>query len=165
MLGVHTPEFAFEKNLDNVRRAMQQMKIDYPIVIDNDYSIWRAFKNQYWPALYFLDVRGRIREHHFGEGEYERSERAIQQLLADAGVADVCSGVVSVEASGIEAAADWANLKSPENYLGLRAHAELRVAWRRRVGSALACIPPLGGWRSISGRLPATGRWAIRRSC
>ena len=81
-------EFAFEKNLDNVRRAVQQMKIDYPIVIDNDYSIWRAFKNRSWPALYFVDARGRIRDHHFGEGEYERSERVIQRLLADAGVAD-----------------------------------------------------------------------------
>ena len=74
MIGVHTPEFAFEKNLDNVRRAVQQMRIDYPIVVDNDYSIWRAFNNQYWPALYFVDARGRIREHHFGEGEYEQSE-------------------------------------------------------------------------------------------
>ena len=118
MLGVHTPEFAFEKNLDNVRRAVQQLKVDYPIVIDNDYSIWRAFKNQYWPALYFVDARGRIRDHHFGEGEYERSERIIQRLLADTGVA-AASGVVPVTASGVEAPADWANLKSPENYLGL----------------------------------------------
>ena len=119
MLGVHTPEFAFEQDLDNVRRAVQQMKIDYPIVIDNDYSIWRAFKNQYWPALYFVDARGGIRDHHFGEGEYERSERVIQRLLADAGVADAGSGVVSVTASGVEAPADWPNVKSPENYLGL----------------------------------------------
>ena len=119
VIGVHTPEFAFEKNLDNVRRAVQQMKIDYPIVIDNDYSIWRAFKNQYWPALYFLDARGRIRERHFGEGEYERSERIIQRLLADAGVADAASGVVSVDGSGVEAPPDWRNVKSPENYLGL----------------------------------------------
>jgi len=119
VIGVHTPEFAFEKNLDNVRRAVQQMKIDYPIVIDNDYSIWRAFKNQYWPALYFVDARGRIREHHFGEGEYERSERIIQRLLADAGVADAASGVVSVDGTGVEAPPDWPNVKSPENYLGL----------------------------------------------
>jgi hypothetical protein len=119
MLGVHTPEFAFEKNLDNVRRAVQQLKIVYPIVIDNDYSIWRAFKNQFWPALYFMDARGRIREHHFGEGEYERSERIIQRLLADGGVAGAASGVVSVGARGVETPADWGNLKSPENYLGL----------------------------------------------
>ena len=70
VIGVHTPEFAFEQNIDNVRRAVRQMRIEYPVVIDNDYSIWRAFKNQYWPALYFIDARGRVREHHFGEGEY-----------------------------------------------------------------------------------------------
>jgi hypothetical protein len=118
MIGVHTPEFAFEKNVDNVRRALKQIGIEYPIVIDNDYSIWRAFKNQYWPALYFLDVRGRIRQRHFGEGEYERSERAIQRLLSEAGVASVSNEIVSVDASGIEVAADWDNLRSPENYLG-----------------------------------------------
>jgi thiol-disulfide isomerase/thioredoxin len=118
LVGVHTPEFAFEKNLDNVRRSLKQMRVEYPIVIDNDYSIWRAFKNQYWPALYFLDVRGRIRDRHFGEGEYDRSERIIQRLLADAGVAGVGSGLVSVEGKGIEAAADWANLRTPETYVG-----------------------------------------------
>lgn len=117
VIGVHTPEFAFESNFDNVRRALQPMKIEYPIVIDNDYSIWRAFRNQYWPALYFLDTRGRIRQHQFGEGEYERSERAIQRLLSDAGVANVSSGIVSVVGSGLELAADWANLKSPETYV------------------------------------------------
>ena len=75
VIGVHTPEFPFERNVDNVRRAVQQMRIDYPIVIDNDYAIWRAFNNQYWPALYFVDGRGRVRQHQFGEGEYDRSER------------------------------------------------------------------------------------------
>ena len=87
VIGVHTPEFGFEENLENVRRAVQQMRIEYPVVIDNDYAIWRAFKNQYWPALYFIDARGRVRDHHFGEGEYQRSETAIQRLLAEAGVA------------------------------------------------------------------------------
>jgi thiol-disulfide isomerase/thioredoxin len=119
VIGVHTPEFAFEKDLDNVRRSVQQMKIEHPIVIDNDYSIWRAFSNQYWPALYFVDARGRVRDRHFGEGEYEQSEVRIQRLLADAGVAGVPTGLVSVVGSGIEAPADWGNLKSPENYLGL----------------------------------------------
>jgi thiol-disulfide isomerase/thioredoxin len=118
VIGVHTPEFAFERNVDNVRRAVQQMKIEYPIVIDNDYSIWRAFKNQYWPALYFLDPRGRIRQHHFGEGEYERSERAIQRLLSEMAVASTSNGIVSVDGSGFEAAADWTNLRSPETYVG-----------------------------------------------
>ena len=117
VIGVHTPEFEFEKKVDNVRRAIRQMRIEYPIAIDNDYSIWRAFDNQYWPALYFIDARGRVRHHHFGEGEYERSEQTIQRLLADAGAA-ADSGVVSVEAAGVEVPADWDNLRSPENYLG-----------------------------------------------
>ena len=85
VIGVHTPEFAFEKKLENVRRAVQQMKLDFPIAVDNDYAIWRAFDNRYWPALYFIDARGRLRRHHFGEGEYEQSEMAIQQLLAETG--------------------------------------------------------------------------------
>jgi thiol-disulfide isomerase/thioredoxin len=118
VVGVHTPEFPFESNVDNVRRAVQQMKIEYPIVIDNDRSIWRAFRNQYWPALYFLDGRGRIRQHHFGEGEYDRSELAIQKLLSEAGIAGVGNGIVPVDGSGFEAAADWTNLRSPETYLG-----------------------------------------------
>ena len=118
MIGVHAPEFAFEKNVDNVRRAAKDMKIDYPIAIDNDYAIWRAFKNQYWPALYFVDAQGRIRHHHFGEGEYEQSERIIQQLLAEAGCGGIGHELVSVDARGVEAAADWGSLKSPENYVG-----------------------------------------------
>jgi hypothetical protein len=117
VIGVHTPEFAFEEDLANVRRAVQQMGIDYPIAIDNDYAIWRAFNNRYWPALYCVDARGRLRQHHFGEGEYTQSEIAIQRLLAEAGTSSV-GGVVSVTGSGVEAAADWGNLKSPEIYLG-----------------------------------------------
>lgn len=117
VIGVHTPEFAFERNIDNVRRAVRQMKIEYPVAIDNEYSIWRAFDNHYWPALYFVDARGRLREHHFGEGEYERSETAIQRLLADAGVGKVSDGFVPVVADGVEAAADWDNLRSAENYV------------------------------------------------
>jgi thiol-disulfide isomerase/thioredoxin len=118
VIGVHTPEFTFESDIDNVRRALQQMKIDYPIAIDNDYAIWRAFKNQYWPALYFVDGRGEIREHHFGEGEYDRSEKIIQRLLAEAGVGGIGGDAVSVDASGVEAPADWGSLRSPENYVG-----------------------------------------------
>ena len=118
VVGVHTPEFPFEKDLDNVRRALKEMKVVYPVAVDNDYAIWRAFENQYWPALYFVDARGRIRHHHFGEGEYEQSERVIQQLLAEAGKGGVGQEMVSVEARGIEAAADWDGLKSPENYVG-----------------------------------------------
>ena len=118
VIGVHSPEFAFEKNLDNVRRAAKDQKVTYPIAIDSDHAIWRAFKNEYWPALYFVDAQGRIRHHYFGEGEYERSERVIQQLLAESGISGVGRELVSVNGRGIEAAADWGSLKSPENYLG-----------------------------------------------
>src|SRR5882724_8181156 len=118
VIGVHTPEFAFEKNVDNVRRAAKDMKVDYPIAIDSDYAIWRALKNEYWPALYFVDAQGRIRHHHFGEGEYEQSERIIQQLLAEAGIGAISHELVSVDARGAEAAADWGSLKSPEYYVG-----------------------------------------------
>ena len=118
VIGVHAPEFAFEHDLGNVQRAVKEMRVDYPVAIDNDFAIWRAFNNQYWPALYLVDGEGRIRYRHFGEGEYVESERAIQRLLADAGARGVSSEVVSVEGQGIEAAADWASLKSPENYVG-----------------------------------------------
>src|SRR6267378_1205898 len=118
VIGVHAPEFAFEKNLDNVRRAAKDMRVDYPIAIDNDHAIWRAFKNEYWPALYFVDAQGHIRHHHFGEGEYEQSEMIIQQLLAEAGVGGIAHQLVSVDARGAEAAADWGILKSPFNYVG-----------------------------------------------
>jgi len=118
VVGVHTPEFAFEKDVDNVRRALKNLRIVYPVVLDSDYAIWRAFENRYWPALYFVDAQGRIRHHQFGEGDYEHSERVIQQLLAEAGVGGVGQELVSGDARGIEAAADWDNLKSPENYVG-----------------------------------------------
>jgi thiol-disulfide isomerase/thioredoxin len=118
VIGVHTPEFAFEKDADNVRRAVKDMNVGYPVAIDNDYAIWRAFQNHYWPALYFADAQGDIRHHHFGEGEYQQSEMVIQQLLAEAGSGDTGQELVSVDARGIEAPADWATLKSPENYTG-----------------------------------------------
>lgn len=117
VIGVHTPEFEFEKDVDNVRRAIKQMGIGYPVAIDSDYSIWNAFNNQYWPALYFIDAQGRIRHQQFGEGDYAQSERMIQKLLAEAG-GDVPTSLVVVEAHGAEVAADWASLKSGENYLG-----------------------------------------------
>jgi thiol-disulfide isomerase/thioredoxin len=118
VIGVHTPEFEFERNVDNVRRAANEMGIAYPISIDNDYVIWRAFRNRAWPALYFVDVQGKIRHHHLGEGEYEQSERIIQQLLAEAGTGGIGHELVSVDARGVEAAADWGSLRSPENYVG-----------------------------------------------
>jgi thiol-disulfide isomerase/thioredoxin len=118
VLGVHDPEFMFEHDVDSVRRAVKDMRIAYPIAIDNRFAIWRGLNNHYWPALYFVDAQGRIRGHHFGEGAYERSERIIQQLLADVGVGEVDHELVSVEGQGLEAAADWDNLQSPETYVG-----------------------------------------------
>jgi len=118
VLGVHTPEFGVEHDGDNVRRAVRHMGIEYPVAIDNDYAVWNAFANRYWPALYLVDARGVIRHHEFGEGEYERSERIIQQLLADAGVDDVRRELVSVAGHGIEQAADWHSLQTPETYVG-----------------------------------------------
>ena len=118
VVGVHTPEFSFEKNMDNVRRILKSMRVDYPIVIDSDYAIWGAFDNEYWPALYFADSQGRIRHHVFGEGEYEQSERIIKDLLAQAGASGIPTDLVSVDARGAEAEADWSNLRSPENYIG-----------------------------------------------
>jgi len=118
VIGVHSPEFAFEKNVDNVRRAARDLSVDYPIAIDSDFTIWRALKNQYWPALYIVDAQGRIRYHQFGEGDYDRSERVIQQLLAEAGHGSVSHDLVVVDARGVEAPADRGNLKSPETYVG-----------------------------------------------
>jgi thiol-disulfide isomerase/thioredoxin len=118
VLGVHTPEFAFEHHADNVRRAVQDTRVDYPVAIDNDYAVWRAFDNHYWPALYFADMQGQVRHHHFGEGEYQQSEMIIQQLLAEAGSDGTGRDLVSPDARGIEASADWASLRTPENYTG-----------------------------------------------
>jgi thiol-disulfide isomerase/thioredoxin len=112
VVGVHTPEFSFEHDLERVRRATTERAIDYPVALDNDYAIWRAFDNHYWPALYFVDRDGVIRDHHFGEGRYEESERVIQRLLG------IERDLVAVEGLGVEAEADWDNLRSPETYLG-----------------------------------------------
>ena len=118
VIGVHTPEFSFEHDLDLVRRATEERGIDYPVAQDNDYGIWTAFGNNYWPALYFVDASGRLRHHHFGEGAYARSESMIQKLLADGGANVANRQLVAVQGSGIEADADWGSLRSPENYLG-----------------------------------------------
>jgi thiol-disulfide isomerase/thioredoxin len=112
VIGVHTPEFSFEHESARVRQATKERGIDYPVALDNDYSIWSAFDNHYWPALYFVDADGKIRDHHFGEGRYEQSERVIQRLLG------VERELVSVEGLGVEAEADWDHLRTPETYLG-----------------------------------------------
>jgi thiol-disulfide isomerase/thioredoxin len=118
VIGVHTPEFEFEHDLDNVRRQVRDLRVGYPVAVDNDYAIWTAFDNHYWPALYFVDAQGQIRHHRFGEGDYEMSEMVLQQLLTEAGSVGTDQGWTSVDAHGVEAAADWDSLRSPENYLG-----------------------------------------------
>lgn len=118
VIGVHSPEFTFEKDLDNVRQESKEMSIGFPIAVDSDHTIWRAFDNEYWPALYFIDAQGHIRHHQFGEGDYDQSERVIQQLLTEAGVSNIDRQLVSVDARGAEVAADWNDLQSEENYVG-----------------------------------------------
>jgi thiol-disulfide isomerase/thioredoxin len=133
VIGVHTPEFTFEHELDGVRQATEERAIDYPVAVDNDYAVWGAFANNYWPALYFVDTEGVIRDDHFGEGRYERSERSIQRLLG------VERELVSVEGHGVEAQADWDNLRTRETYLG-----SLR-----------------GERPAPAGEQPALGQWAL----
>jgi cytochrome c biogenesis protein CcdA/thiol-disulfide isomerase/thioredoxin len=118
VIGVHTPEFAFEKDQANVSKAVQDLKITYPVAIDSNYAIWKAFKNEYWPAHYFIDAQGVISYHHFGEGEYDKSEQVIQQLLKEKNANLKASGLVQVSASGAQAAADMDDIKSPETYIG-----------------------------------------------
>jgi thiol-disulfide isomerase/thioredoxin len=117
VVGVHTPEFPFERDPENVRWAARDMKVEYPIALDSDYAIWSAFANRYWPAVYIGDAQGRIRHHQFGEGGYEECERIIQQLLREAGRDAVADDLVDVDLDGFEAQADWQNLGSPETYL------------------------------------------------
>src|SRR3954468_9089490 len=117
VVGIQTPEFKFEGELDNVERAIKEMDVRYPVVVDNDYAVWQAFDNHYWPALYVVDAEGSIRHHHFGEGEYEEAKMFLQTLLRQAGV-DVEQGLVRLDPAGVEATADWASLGSAENYVG-----------------------------------------------
>jgi thiol-disulfide isomerase/thioredoxin len=118
VVGVHTPEFPFERDLDNVRWAAGEMEVHYPIALDSDYAVWDAFSNRYWPAVYIADPQGQIRHHQFGEGGYEECERVIQRLLREAGGDGIAEDLVSVAGEGFEAQADWSNLESPETYLG-----------------------------------------------
>jgi len=118
VIGVHTPEFGFERDVDNVTAAAKEMRVDYPIALDSDYAVWGAFANHFWPALYIADGQGRIRYHHFGEGEYAMSEMVVQQLLGEAGKEGFDPALVSVDPEGTEVEADWGDLRTPETYLG-----------------------------------------------
>jgi thiol-disulfide isomerase/thioredoxin len=118
VVGVHTPEFGFERDIDNVVAQSRTLGVEYPIAVDSDYAVWRAFANHFWPAVYIADAEGRIRHHHFGEGEYAQTEMVIQQVLLDAGADDIDQDLVMVEPRGLEVAADWRTLRSPETYVG-----------------------------------------------
>ena len=161
VIGVHAPEFAFEKNIYNVNQAVAKLKIDYPVAIDNNYAIWRAFSNEYWPADYFIDANGKIRHHFFGEGDYAESEKVIQQLLAEAGKGNLPVDMVSVSATGAEAASDQADVMSPETYIGF-ARAENFASPGGAVGDSLPRLcdrrpqpsQRLGSLRRLDGRRP-----------
>ena len=118
IVGVHTPEFGFERTVDNIVARARGFGVDFPIAIDSDYGVWTAFANHFWPAVYLADAEGRIRYHHFGEGEYAMTEMVIQQLLAGAGATGFDPGLASVDPQGFEVEADWTSLRSPETYLG-----------------------------------------------
>ena len=176
VIGVHSPEFVFEKNVENVRRAVKDLQVDYPVAIDSDHAIWRAFNNQYWPALYVVDAQGRIRHHHFGEGGYEQSERIMQHLLGEAGIGGIGDELVSVDARGLEVAADWGSLQSPENYVGYERTENFASPGgaalnKRRVYAAPArlttqSLGALGGLDGRSpGRLCCTRPMGASRTC
>jgi cytochrome c biogenesis protein CcdA/thiol-disulfide isomerase/thioredoxin len=157
VIGVHAPEFAFEKNVENVKKAIGDLGITYPVAIDNDYTIWRAFQNQYWPAHYFIDAKGQVRHHHFGEGDYDGSERVIQQLLAEAGKTGVAGDMVEVKATGAEAASNQADVQSQETYVGWQ-RSENFVDAKGTVNDAahsyVAATPRLNEWG-------LTGSWTV----
>ena len=158
VIGVHTPEFSFEHDIDGVRHAIKERAIDYPVAVDNDYAIWSAFDNHYWPALYFVDADGIIRDQHFGEGRYEQSERVIQRLLG------VERELVPVEGLGVEAAADWDHLRTPETYLGYWRSGHFASPAAPRSTSA-APTSSRSACASTTGRSPASGRSGARTSC
>jgi thiol-disulfide isomerase/thioredoxin len=147
VIGVHTPEFSFEHDIGLVRRATEEREINYPVAADNDYSVWSAFANHYWPALYFVDRDGVIRDQHFGEGRYEESERLIQRLLG------VERDLVSVQGAGVEAEADWDNLRTPETYLGYARGERPDLAGEWTIGPESVVLRQAGG--SITRRFHA----------
>ena len=163
VVGVHTPEFPFERDVDNVRRAATDLRVGYPIALDSDYAIWQAFANRYWPAVYVVDAEGRIRHHQFGEGGYAECEMVVQRLLREAGREGVAEDVVAVEPEGFEAQADWANLESPETYLGYEQGRNLASPGRPRLDEPHTYAAPesleLNQWA-------LAGQWTIgRRAC
>ncbi len=150
VVGVHTPEFSFEREPELVRTALEERQIDYPVAVDNDYEIWRSFHNRYWPALYFIDAEGAVRDRHVGEGQYEKAERALQRLLG------VRGDLVSVAGEGVEAAPDWAALRTAETYLGYGRSSGSGPGGRRDLPSQHELPPVLA-----SNRWALGGRWTV----
>ena len=174
VVGVHTPEFPFERDVDNVREAAKEMKVEYPVALDSDYAVWQAFSNHYWPAVYIADADGRIRHHQFGEGGYEECERIVQQLLREAGGDGISDDLVPVPTEGFELQADWADLETPESYLGYEqaqnfaspGGAGARASHLRHAGSVAP--EPVGSRRELDGRgqgvRAGRSRWTDRVS-
>ncbi|PZM15139.1 cytochrome c biogenesis protein DipZ [Rhizobium tubonense] len=157
VIGVHSPEFAFEKKIDNVKRAIGDFKIGYPVAIDNDFKIWRAFDNNYWPAHYLVDAKGQIRYHHFGEGDYDKAEKAIQDLLAEAGSQKAESDVVKPVAKGAEAAADLSSIRSTETYIGYKEASNLVSPEGLRADTAATYTTPKPGLNEWG----LSGNWTV----
>ncbi len=156
VIGVHTPEFAFEKDPANVAKAISDLKITYPVAIDSNYTIWKAFHNEYWPAHYFIDANGMIRYHHFGEGKYDESEEVIQQLLREKNANLKTGGFVQVAASGSQAAPDFGNVASPETYIGY-SRQQNYASPQKYGGMQRKTIPRPRASPSINGALPGVG--------
>ncbi|HEY3096018.1 MAG TPA: redoxin family protein [Acidimicrobiia bacterium] len=164
VIGVHTPEFGFEQNIDNVVAQSRSLGVEYPIAIDSDYAVWSAFANHFWPAVYIADEQGRIRFHHFGESEYPMTEMVIQQLLRDAGADGIDQDLVTVEPRGLEVAAEWQTLQSPETYVGYRQSTGFAQKGVARFDEPLVYTPPgplpLNEW-GLSGNWTVAGHAAV----
>ena len=159
VVGVHTPEFGFERDVDNVIAQSRNLGVEYPVAVDSDYGVWRAFANHFWPALYLADTEGRIRYHHFGEGEYAMTEMVIQQLLLEAGAEDIDQDLVMVEPRGLEVAADWRTLRSPETYLGYGQSSGFASQTRARFDAAAPLRRDTAAAASTTGTSPGT--WTV----
>jgi thioredoxin family protein len=164
IIGVHTPEFGFERNVDNITREARNFGVEYPIAIDSDYGVWQAFANRFWPAVYIADAESRLRYHHFGEGEYAMTEMVIQRLLLDPGAKDIDPDLVMVDPRGLEVAADWRTLQSPETYVGYRQASgfaqDNEAEFARPAAYQAPARLPLNEW-ALSGRWTLAGHAGI----
>ena len=160
VIGVHTPEFPFERDVENVQRAVQDLNVEFPVALDSEYGVWDAFANRYWPAVYIADAEGRIRYHHFGEGAYEECERVIQDLLREAGREGIDDELVSVADEGFEAQADWGNLESPETYLGYERAQTFASPGGARLDEARTYALP--DWLKLN-EWALSGDWTVER--